>query len=173
MGGALYSGTKPRPRGARGAQGGFIWGLTYHNLIIQISGLSIHIWLVLGLRCALICLLLDFPVFFHWTIHWNLLLDPPSQALCTLRVFAIPCSFSIDRNEHALVLEALRPLEAERKCYRLVGGVLVERTAAEVRPAIEKNIEGVCRPNRVLVVLVIEGIMGEGKLLPGKKKLLL
>eukprot|EP00668_Euglena_longa_P048094 GGOE01065153.1.p3 GENE.GGOE01065153.1~~GGOE01065153.1.p3 ORF type:complete len:140 (+),score=49.75 GGOE01065153.1:72-491(+) len=48
----------------------------------------------------------------------------------------------MDRNEHALVMEALRTLEAERKCYRLVGGVLVERTAAEVRPAIEKSIEG-------------------------------
>mmetsp|Transcript_132000 Transcript_132000/g.228777 ORF Transcript_132000/g.228777 Transcript_132000/m.228777 type:complete len:105 (-) Transcript_132000:211-525(-) len=48
----------------------------------------------------------------------------------------------MDKNEHTLVLDALKPLEPERKCYRLVGGVLVERTASEVRPAVEKNIEG-------------------------------
>jgi len=40
------------------------------------------------------------------------------------------------------VLEALKPLEGDRRCYRLVGGVLVERTAAEVLPAVQKNVEG-------------------------------
>jgi|Transcript_81389 prefoldin subunit 2 len=48
----------------------------------------------------------------------------------------------MDRSEHKLVLDALQSLEPERKCYRLVGGVLVERTAAEVRPAVGSNVEG-------------------------------
>jgi len=48
----------------------------------------------------------------------------------------------MDRGEHVLVLEALKPLEGDRRCYRLVGGVLVERTAAEVLPAVQKNVEG-------------------------------
>ena len=52
---------------------------------------------------------------------------------------AIPLCF---RSEHKLVLDALQSLEPERKCYRLVGGVLVERTAAEVRPAVGSNVEG-------------------------------
>lgn len=34
-------------------------------------------------------------------------------------------------------------MEPERKCYRLVGGVLVERTVKEVRPAILSNLENV------------------------------
>jgi prefoldin subunit 2 len=34
-------------------------------------------------------------------------------------------------------------LEPKRKCFRLVGGVLVERTIEEVLPAVTKNYEGV------------------------------
>eukprot|EP00002_Diphylleia_rotans_P006398 TRINITY_DN1578_c0_g1_i1.p1 TRINITY_DN1578_c0_g1~~TRINITY_DN1578_c0_g1_i1.p1 ORF type:complete len:135 (-),score=41.22 TRINITY_DN1578_c0_g1_i1:229-633(-) len=44
-----------------------------------------------------------------------------------------------ERSEHALVLDATASLPKDRKCYRLVGGVLVERTLAEVMPAVEKN----------------------------------
>jgi chaperonin cofactor prefoldin len=47
----------------------------------------------------------------------------------------------LERQEHALVLETLQPLEAGRRCFRLVGGVLVERTVGEVSPAVARNRE--------------------------------
>ena len=41
--------------------------------------------------------------------------------------------------DHILVLQNLEPLDADRRCFRLIGGVLVERTVGEVRPKIEAN----------------------------------
>lgn len=48
-----------------------------------------------------------------------------------------------DKAEHALVLRAISPLDRDRKCYRSIGGVLVERTVGEVQPAVEKNLKGI------------------------------
>lgn len=45
----------------------------------------------------------------------------------------------IDRNEHILVEETLRPLDPNRRAYRLVGEILVERTVAEVLPSVVTN----------------------------------
>ena len=36
-----------------------------------------------------------------------------------------------------LVAKALEPLDGDRKCFRLIGGVLVERNVAEVLPSRE------------------------------------
>ena len=47
----------------------------------------------------------------------------------------------LERQEHALVLETLVPLAEGRRCFRLVGGVLVERTVGEVRPLVQRNKE--------------------------------
>lgn len=44
-----------------------------------------------------------------------------------------------DANEHALVLKTLEPVDADRKCFRLVGGVLVEQTVGLVKPHVEGN----------------------------------
>eukprot|EP01080_Neovahlkampfia_damariscottae_P000331 gene331-6745_t len=41
--------------------------------------------------------------------------------------------------EHGIVIEAISKLEKERKCHRLVGGVLVERTVGEILPALQKS----------------------------------
>merc|ERR1712060_932111 len=46
-----------------------------------------------------------------------------------------------ERGEHELVADSLRKAEPERKAWRLVGGVLTERTVGEVLPALEKQIE--------------------------------
>uniref|UniRef100_A0A6T7WYZ7 Prefoldin subunit 2 n=1 Tax=Pyramimonas obovata TaxID=1411642 RepID=A0A6T7WYZ7_9CHLO len=48
----------------------------------------------------------------------------------------------MERSEHVLVLNAISPLAADRKCFRLIGGVLVERTVGEVLPAVTRNKEG-------------------------------
>ncbi|XP_007244592.2 prefoldin subunit 2 [Astyanax mexicanus] len=42
-------------------------------------------------------------------------------------------------SEHSLVIDALKEVDPSRKCYRLIGGVLVERTVSEVLPALENN----------------------------------
>lgn len=41
-----------------------------------------------------------------------------------------------------LVIESLTPLPADRKCFRLINGVLVERTVKEVLPALKTNSDG-------------------------------
>jgi prefoldin subunit 2 len=46
-----------------------------------------------------------------------------------------------EKREHTLVMEAIKDLEAERKCWRLVGGVLVERNLGEVMQSLRENIE--------------------------------
>ena len=43
----------------------------------------------------------------------------------------------------SLVIEALKEVDGDRKCFRLVGGVLVERTVKEVLPALQMNHEQV------------------------------
>ncbi|KAK5088488.1 Cochaperone prefoldin complex subunit [Lithohypha guttulata] len=44
--------------------------------------------------------------------------------------------------EHKLVTESLDPLPGDRKCFRLINGVLVERTVKEVLPALKTNSDG-------------------------------
>ena len=44
-----------------------------------------------------------------------------------------------DLNEHNIVIETLGGVDADRKCFRMVGGVLVERTVKEVLPALVSN----------------------------------
>ncbi|BFZ62082.1 hypothetical protein YB2330_003161 [Saitoella coloradoensis] len=48
-----------------------------------------------------------------------------------------------ETDEHTLVLDTLQPLPADRKCFRMVGGVLAERTVGEVVPALESNLAGI------------------------------
>ncbi|KAF6142237.1 hypothetical protein GIB67_012086 [Kingdonia uniflora] len=45
-------------------------------------------------------------------------------------------------SEHSLVMGAIQPLDPSRRCYRMIGGVLVERTINEVLPAVQRNKEG-------------------------------
>lgn len=52
---------------------------------------------------------------------------------------------------HRLVLETLDPLPEDRKCFRMINGVLVERTVKDVIPALKTNTEGL---NKVLDDLV-------------------
>ncbi|KAL8995472.1 MAG: hypothetical protein Q9188_006803 [Gyalolechia gomerana] len=47
-----------------------------------------------------------------------------------------------ETEEHKLVLETLTPLPEDRKCFRMINGVLVERTVKEVLPALQTNFDG-------------------------------
>ncbi|KAM4536915.1 prefoldin subunit 2 [Odontesthes bonariensis] len=51
----------------------------------------------------------------------------------------------MDINEHSLVIDTLKDVDPSRKCFRLVGGVLVERTVKEVLPALENNKEQISK----------------------------
>ncbi|EIM85720.1 Prefoldin beta-like protein [Stereum hirsutum FP-91666 SS1] len=51
-----------------------------------------------------------------------------------------------EADEHGLVLTTLNEAleeEPDRKCFRLIGGVLVERTVKDVVPALQTNRDGI------------------------------
>eukprot|EP01041_Mallomonas_annulata_P000186 gene186-320_t len=50
---------------------------------------------------------------------------------------------NMSREEHKLVVETLSTLNDDRKAFRLVGGVLVERTVGEILPIVSQNYEGI------------------------------
>lgn len=52
-----------------------------------------------------------------------------------------PVPVVLTRN--STVLKTLSKLEKGRKCYRMVGGVLVETTVENVAPALSENVGGV------------------------------
>ncbi|XP_045499017.1 prefoldin subunit 2 [Colias croceus] len=45
----------------------------------------------------------------------------------------------MDLNEHKIVIETLQGTDPNRKCFRMLGGVLVERTVGEILPELESN----------------------------------
>ncbi|EOQ98889.1 hypothetical protein E3P92_00674 [Wallemia ichthyophaga] len=51
-----------------------------------------------------------------------------------------------DAEEHVLVtqtLEEARKVDPARKCFRMIGGTLAERTVDEVLPALNTNLTGI------------------------------
>ena len=50
-----------------------------------------------------------------------------------------------------LVLETLEPLPGERKCFRMINGVLTERTVQEVVPMLKTNSDGLRKALEELV----------------------
>ncbi|KAG8841880.1 hypothetical protein FRB91_004614 [Serendipita sp. 411] len=48
-----------------------------------------------------------------------------------------------EAEEHDLVLSTLSDVEPSRKCFRMIGGVLVERTVGDVAPTLQTNLEGI------------------------------
>ncbi|KAL5614709.1 hypothetical protein BROUX41_004804 [Berkeleyomyces rouxiae] len=72
-----------------------------------------------------------------------------------------------DTEEHKLVLDTLEPLPGDRKCFRLINGVLVERTVEDVKPLLKTNAEGL---KNVLEDLVKQYKLKEDELQKWKKK---
>ncbi|WIA31332.1 hypothetical protein OEZ86_002233 [Tetradesmus obliquus] len=62
------------------------------------------------------------------------------QGVSTL--FAKLNDIETEAAEHDLVLKQLEPMDKGRRCYRMIGDVLVERTVAETLPAVQRNREG-------------------------------
>ena len=58
-------------------------------------------------------------------------------------VAIILLQLTLERDEHKLVIDQLSTLEPERKAFRLIGGILVEKTVGEALPAVQQNYEGV------------------------------
>lgn len=53
------------------------------------------------------------------------------------------------------MLDTLAPVPKDRKCFRLINGVLVERTAGDIIPALETTAEGLKK--------VLEGLVKDYK----------
>ncbi|EGX90191.1 prefoldin subunit 2 [Cordyceps militaris CM01] len=49
---------------------------------------------------------------------------------------------NVCRHRFRLVLETIEPLQEDRKCFRLINGVLVERTVKDIVPALKTNQDG-------------------------------
>ena len=50
-----------------------------------------------------------------------------------------------ESREHELVLQTLAPLEKERRAWRKVGGVLVERDVGQCREMVQANLESIVK----------------------------
>ncbi|KAK0670433.1 Prefoldin beta-like protein [Cercophora samala] len=72
-----------------------------------------------------------------------------------------------EAEEHKLVLETLQPLPEDRKCFRMINGVLAERTVKDVIPALQTNAEGL---KKVLDDLVKQYKTKQDELEKWKKK---
>jgi prefoldin subunit 2 len=48
-----------------------------------------------------------------------------------------------EKEEHQMVIETLKPLKEDRTCYRLVGGILVQKNVKETLPSVEANQQGI------------------------------
>lgn len=46
-----------------------------------------------------------------------------------------------DRSEHQMVVRTLAAMAPDRKCHRVVGGAMVERTVGEVLPVLQESLE--------------------------------
>ncbi|TVY88462.1 putative prefoldin subunit [Lachnellula willkommii] len=68
---------------------------------------------------------------------------------------------------HRLVLDTLEPLPVDRKCFRMINGVLVERTVKDVVPALKTNSEGL---KKVLEELMKQYRTKQGEMETWKKK---
>ncbi|RDX81544.1 putative prefoldin subunit 2, partial [Mucuna pruriens] len=58
------------------------------------------------------------------------------------QIYSKITELEMEVSEHTLVINAIQPLDQTRRCYRMIGGVLVERTIKEVLPAVQRNKEG-------------------------------
>ncbi len=69
--------------------------------------------------------------------------------------------------KNRMVLDTLEKMEGERTCFRLVGGVLVQRQVAQVLPALQQNMDGIVN---IMKQLALNYKSKEDELLAHQKK---
>ncbi|KAK2762083.1 hypothetical protein FQN54_001090 [Arachnomyces sp. PD_36] len=72
-----------------------------------------------------------------------------------------------ETEEHKLVIDTLEPLSGDRKCFRMINGVLVERTVKDVVPSLKTNSDGL---KQVLDELLKQYKTKQGEMDSWKKK---
>lgn len=63
--------------------------------------------------------------------------------------------FEGEMHENVLVLEALKPLPAERRAHRQVGGALIEKTVGEIRPEVEQLLSNLAQGVKQLQEMLV------------------
>lgn len=126
------------------------------STLLSKPGLSSpSIWLVLP-ECFLRCnILLAFPLSLQFIMASSVEGDrrePVNEQVvanmyASMRselnqIYSKITELEMEVSEHSLVINAIQPLDPSRRCYRMIGGVLVERTIKEVLPAVQRNKEG-------------------------------
>ncbi|XP_036620947.1 prefoldin subunit 2-like [Trichosurus vulpecula] len=66
----------------------------------------------------------------------------------------------MELNEHSLVIDTVREVDPTRKCYPMVGGILVEQTVKEVLPALEGNKEQI---QKIIETLIQQLTQAKGR----------
>lgn len=56
----------------------------------------------------------------------------------------------------SIVLDMLEPMDAERKAYHLIGGVLAERKVGDVKPILQSNREAVSLLRRLQLATLLD-----------------
>lgn len=79
--------------------------------------------------------------------------SPLNRSIHLFVVLIVELSHCANIHVLRLVLETLNPLSEDRKCFRMINGVLVERTVKDVIPALRTNSEGL---KQVLDDLVVQ-----------------
>ena len=73
-------------------------------------------------------------------------------SLAQITPLCLVLHFGNDRLTYSrLVLETLQPLSDDRKCFRMINGVLTERTVKEVVPILQTNSDGLKKALEELV----------------------
>ncbi|KRX07946.1 Prefoldin [Pseudocohnilembus persalinus] len=71
--------------------------------------------------------------------HYNKLKQEYSE------LFRTQLDLEEEKREHELVIDAIKDLEADRKCWRLVGGVLIEKQQSEVMLNLKEGLEQISK----------------------------
>jgi len=61
-----------------------------------------------------------------------------------------------DLNEHRVVIETLKEVDGGRKCYRMIGGILVEGTVKEILPNLQTNSDQLKQTIDILNTKLVE-----------------
>ncbi|XP_022216848.1 probable prefoldin subunit 2 [Drosophila obscura] len=67
-------------------------------------------------------------------------------------------TLEMDLREHKTVIETLKLADPDRKCFRLIGGVLCERTVKEVLPQLVENQDFIAQT----ITLITEDLSKKG-----------